>query len=116
MAFSPQRTDEADRTFRKLQGAAMASLRNRQRHKRAKASRDEGHFKQVEKCVRLLFRQSEASWAQRARVRFDRASLRSKVEGVSGVRAESNARCVQALWGYGPEEGEIIIIAITLHP
>src|SRR5258708_27536246 len=54
MAFAPRWTEEADAQYRELQAAALASLLNRQKKKKAKASKAEGLFKQVEKCVRLL--------------------------------------------------------------
>ena len=54
MAFNPLWTEEAAVTYQKLQAAALTSLENRTRKKKAKASKADGLFKQDEKCVRLL--------------------------------------------------------------
>ena len=54
MPFRPRWTEEATTQFEKLQAAASASVTKRSKNKQAKASKAEGLFKQVEKCVRLL--------------------------------------------------------------
>lgn len=47
-------TEEAAAGFSELQSAAATSLKNRKSNQKAKATRAEGLFKQVAKCVRLL--------------------------------------------------------------
>jgi hypothetical protein len=47
MSFKPRWTEEAEGKFRELQAAATASLLNRQKNRKAKATK-------VEECVRLL--------------------------------------------------------------
>jgi len=41
-------------TFHELQAVAQKSLENRQQSRKAKASKQEGLFKQVVKCIELL--------------------------------------------------------------
>ena len=45
---------ESADAFHELQEAALKSLENRQKSKKAKASKQEGLFKQIVKCVELL--------------------------------------------------------------
>ena len=54
MAFRPRWTREATTAFEKLQAKAAASVRSRTQKRKTKASKAEGLFKQLEKCVRLL--------------------------------------------------------------
>ena len=51
MSFLVVWTEDADRDFRALQQAAEASLVNRHKHKKAKASKAVGLFKQVYKSI-----------------------------------------------------------------
>src|SRR5437868_5900822 len=52
--FTARWTEETGAAYSALQAAAAESLQKRQRDKKAKPSKAEGLFKQVEKCVRLL--------------------------------------------------------------
>jgi hypothetical protein len=116
MAFTPRWTEEAASKFRELQAAAAASLQKRQRDRKAKATRAEGLFKQVEKCVRLLhenpkhpslntheFHSIEHPHQKDGKV-FE-AYVQNRTPGV-----------YRLFWCYGPGKGEITLIAITPHP
>jgi len=54
MPFTLVWLEESTDTFHELEAAAQNSLENRQKSKKAKASNQEGLFKQVVKCVELL--------------------------------------------------------------
>ena len=54
MPFALVWLEESADTFDELQEAALKSLENRWKSKKAKASKQEGLFKQVVKCVELL--------------------------------------------------------------
>jgi len=116
MPFTPRWTEEADATFRKLHAAALASLQKRRRNKKVKASKSEGLFKQVEKCVRLLlenpkhpglntheFHSIEHPYVKNGKV-FE-AYVQNRTPGA-----------YRLFWCYGPAKGELTIIAITPHP
>lgn len=116
MAFAPRWTDEAAAMFNELQAAAVASLQNRQKVKKAKASRAEGLFKQVEKCVRLLLHNPKHPGLNTheydsiphpfdARQKVFEAYVHNRTPGA-----------YRLFWCYGPGKGEITIIAITAHP
>ncbi len=116
MAFKPVWTDQAATTFRKCQAAATTSLENRLRKKRAKASKAEGLFKQIEKCVRLLLENPKHPGLHTHA--YD--SIESPYEGNDRVfEAYVQNRSPSAyrlFWCYGPQPGEITIIALTAHP
>lgn len=116
MAFTPRWTDEADAKYREIQAAAVASLHNRRKNKKAKASKTEGLFKQVEKCVRLLlenprhpglnthpYNSIDHPYDPRGKV-FE-AYVQNRTPGA-----------YRLFWCYGPGKREITIIAITPHP
>jgi hypothetical protein len=116
MAFTPRWTEEADATYRELQGAAEASWKQRQKLRKSKASKAEGLFKQVEKCVRLLlenprhpglntheFHSLEHPYDPAGKV-FE-AYVQNRTPGA-----------YRLFWCYGPGKNEITIIAITAHP
>lgn len=116
MPFAPKWTTQADATFRELQAAAATSLRSRAKSKKSKAGKAEGLFKQVEKTVRLLldnpkhpglktheFSSIEHPYVAGAKV-FE-AYVQNRTPGA-----------YRLFWCYGPEKGEITIIAITPHP
>jgi hypothetical protein len=116
MRFSPKWTEEAASTYSELAEAATVSLRNRQKRKKAKASRAEGLFKQVEKCVRLLLEDPKHPGLNTheyhsianphdERGKVFEASVQNKTPGA-----------YRLFWCYGPEKGEITILAITPHP
>lgn len=107
--------DSAD-TFHHLQEAARKSLDNRQKSKKAKASKQEGLFKQIVKCVELLqsnprhpglktheYHSIENPYDRDTKV-FE-AYVQNRTPGACRI-----------FWCYGPRKGEITIIAITPHP
>ena len=116
MAFKPLWTEEAAVTFQKLQAAALTSLENRKRKKNAKASKAEGLFKQVEKCVRLLLENSKHLGLQ--------THAYDSIESPYAPNERVFEACVQnrtpgayrLFCCYGPAQGVITIIAITEHP
>jgi hypothetical protein len=116
MPFTLLWLEESTNTFHELEAAARKSLENRQKSKKAKASKQEGIFKQVVKCVGLLqanprhpglktheYNSIENPYDPDAKV-FE-AYVQNRTPGAYRV-----------FWCYGPEKGEITIIAITPHP
>ena len=116
MPFTPRWTEEADTKFRELQAAAAESLQNRQRDKKAKASKAEGLFKQVEKCVRLLLESPRHPGLNTHE--FHSIEHPYHKDGkVFEAYVQNRTPCAYRLfWCYGPGKGEITIIAITPHP
>ena len=109
-------TPEATEQFEKIHGAASASLEKRSKDRKGKASKAEGLFKQVEKCVRLLLENPRHPGLHTHEYHsienpFD---LREKV--FEAYVQNRTPGAYRLFWCYGPEKGEITIIAITPHP
>jgi hypothetical protein len=103
-------------TFRALQEEAQKSLRNRQKFRKAKASKQEVLFKQVVKCVELL----QANPRHPGLKTLEYNSIENPYDPDTKVfEAYVQNRTPGAyriFWCYGPKKGEITIIAITPHP
>ena len=116
MPFTLVWLEGATDTFRELEAAAQKSLDNRQLSIKSKASRQEGLFKQVVKCVVLL--QENPRHPGLNTHEYD--SIGNPYDSATKVFEA----CVQnrtpgahrIFWCYGPNKGEITIIAITPHP
>lgn len=116
MPFSPRWTEEAAETFERLQADAARSLAARKKSRKAKATKAEGLFKQVEKCIRLLLENPKHPGLQT----HEFSSIEHPYEkGAKVFEAYIQNRTPGAyrlFWCYGPDKGEITIIAITAHP
>ncbi len=111
MAFTPRWTPEAEGKFLQLQAAALASLRNRKKNRNAKATKAEGLFKQVEKCVGLLLQNPRhPSLSTHG---FD--SIQNPYDAGAKVFEASvqngTPGAYRLFWCYGPKKGEITLIA-----
>jgi hypothetical protein len=116
MPFTPRWTEEADTQYRALAVAASASLQSRLKKKRAKASKAEGLFKQVEKCVRLLLENPRHPGLNTHG--YDSIDHPFDDEGKVFEAYVQNRTpgAYRLFWCYGPGKGEITILAITPHP
>ena len=96
--------------------AARKSLENRQRSKKAKASKQEGLFKQVLKCIELL--QDNPRHPGLNTHEYD--SIDNPYDPATKVfEAYVQNRTPSAyrvFWCYGPNKNQVTIIAITPHP
>lgn len=116
MAFTPNWTAEANAKYRELQAAALASLRKRQKNKKAKATKDEGLFKQVEKCVRLLLDNPRYPGLQTHEYDSIPHPYDPTGKVFEAYVQNRTPGAYRLFWCYGPGNGEITIIAITPHP
>ncbi len=116
MTFKPRWTEEAASTFRELQDAAAASLQNRLKNKKAKASKAEGLFKQVEKCVRLLLEKPKHPGLNTHEFDSIENPYDKKAKVFEAYVQNRTPGAYRLFWCYGPAKGEITIIAITPHP
>lgn len=109
-------TVEAAKTFNELKGAASKSRTTREKAKRAKTTRQEGLFKQVVKCLTLLESNPRHPGLQTHEFTSIENPYR-KSEKVWGAYVQHRTPgAYRVFWCYGPNEGEITIIAITPHP
>ena len=109
-------TEEAASAYEALRDAAAAAFEARQRSKRSKATKAEGLFKQVHKCVTQLlsnprhpglhthvFQSLDHPYEKDGKV-FE-AYVQNRTSGA-----------YRLFWCYGPDNQQITILAITPHP
>lgn len=116
MPFAPIWTEEAEAKFRELRVAAEESLRNRLANKKAKASKAEGLFKQVEKCVRLLLDNPKHPGLNTHEYDSLEHPYDKKGKVFEAYVQNRTPGAYRLFWCYGPKKGEITLIAITPHP
>ena len=116
MSFTLVWLDASAGTFHELEAAARKSLRNRQQPGKSKASKQEGLFKQVVKCLELL----QANPRHPGLATHEYESIENPYDPDSKVfEAYVKNRTPGAyriFWCYGPNKGEITVIAIAPHP
>ena len=111
MSFRLRWTPEATKTFSELQGAAERSVRDKK-----KSSKQAGLFKQVAKSIRLLA--SDPRHPGLSTHEYD--SLDHPFDATGKVfeayAQNKTPGAYRVFWCYGPDKGELTIIAITPHP
>lgn len=116
MPFRSRWTEEATKQFEKLQSAASASLTKRSSDKKAKATKAEGLFKQVEKCVRLLLDNPRHPGLQTHEFHSIEHPFEKGGKVFEAHVQNRTPGAYRLFWCYGPGKGEITILAITPHP
>jgi hypothetical protein len=116
MPFRPRWTEEATTQFEKLQAVASASVTKRLKDKKAKASKAEGLFKQVEECVRPLLDNPRHPGLQTHEFHSIAHPYENDGEVFEAYVQNRTPGAYRLFWCYGPEKGGITIIAITPHP
>ncbi len=116
MAFTARWSDEAAGAYDELRSAAEASLRNRSRDKRTKASKAEGLFKQLHKCVTLLIENPRHPGLNTHEFHSIPHPYSRDDKVFEAYVQNRTPGAYRLFWCYGPGKGEITIIAITPHP
>lgn len=114
--FSLRWTPEASAEYSRLREKAAASLRRRTGKQRAKATRDEGLFKQVHKCVSLLIENPRHPGLQTHEFRSLTHPFNPPEKVFEAYVQNRTPGAYRVFWCYGPRAGEITILAITPHP
>ena len=114
--FQLQWTPAAAATYAKLRTQALASLQARAKSRLTKATKNEGLFKQVHKCLTHL----QTNPRHPGLNTHEFHSLENPYEPTGKVfEAYVQNRTPGAyrlFWCYGPATGQITILAITPHP
>jgi hypothetical protein len=116
VSFEPRWTSEAQRTFETLKAQAEQAAATRKKTKKKKSSKQEGLFKQIAKAVQLLLTDPRHPGLQT----HEYDSLPHPYDK-NGKVFEAYAQnrtpgAYRIFWCYGPQPGQITIIAITPHP
>lgn len=116
MAFTAVWTEEAAAQFLEIQTRAEHATKGRSKAKRSKSSKQEGLFKQVTKTIRFLLADPKhPSLNTHAYDSIEHPYDPS--QKVFEAYAQNNTPgAYRIFWCYGPNKGEITIIAITPHP
>ena len=114
--FSLRWTREADRRYQELRDRAEKSLANRKAKKRKKSSKAEGLFKQLHKTLDLL-RQNPRHPGLQTHQYHSLPHPYKKNAKVFEAYVQGKTPGAYRVFGcYGPEDGQITVIAITPHP
>lgn len=116
MAFRPRWTEEAAAQFESLQEAARHANAKRSSARRVKSSKAEGLFKQVEKCVRLLLENPRHPGLSTHEYTSIEHPFEEDGKVFEAYVQNRTPGAYRLFWCYGPESGEITILAITPHP
>jgi hypothetical protein len=114
--FEDKWLPEAEQAYEQLREGAKRSLDKRLRTKGKKSSKAEGLFKQVHKTIELLKSNPRHTGLQ---TREFHSLLHPYSAGEKIFEAGVQHRtpgAYRVFWCYGPESGQITIIAITPHP
>jgi hypothetical protein len=114
--FSLRWSAEAKANYLELKAAAHKARDSRQRDKKTKSSRQEGLFNQVVKTLRHL-----ADNPRHPGLNTHKYSSQDDPSGKGRETFEAYAQnqtpsAYRVFWCYGPNRGEITILAITPHP
>ena len=116
MPFTLVWLEESADTFRKLEVAARRSLDNRQKARKVKASKQEGLFKQIVKCVELLQANPRHPGLNTHEYNSINNPFDPDAKAFEAYFQNLTPGAYRIFWCYGPKQGEITIIAITQHP
>lgn len=117
MPFTLVWTERAGATFESLREAAETAVAKRERGKKgAKASRAEGLFKQVMKCVDLLAVNPRHPGLQTHEYDSIENPYDAKQKVLEAYVQNRTPGAYRLFWCYGPNKGQITVIAITPHP
>lgn len=109
-------TDAAAAEYARLRSLAVAATERRSGKRRAKASRDEGLFKQVHKCVSLLADNPRHPGLRTHEYRSLEHPFDPREKVFEAYAQNRTPGAYRVFWCYGPAGGQITVIAITPHP
>lgn len=109
-------TKIAQETYDELKAKAQASLRARKTSKRKKATKDEGLFKQVHKCITHLVQNPKHSGLHTHAYLSITHPYDSKKKVFEAYAQNKTPGAYRVFWCYGPDKKQITIVAITPHP
>ena len=117
MPFSLAWTDSATAEFERLETAARKASANRLKPPtRLKASKQEGLFKHVAKAIALLQANPRHPGLNTHKYSSLQHPYQADGEVFEACAQNRTPGAYRIFWCYGPDQGEITILAITPHP
>jgi hypothetical protein len=114
--FTLRWTANALATYNELKARAKATLRGRKAKGKKKSSKDEGLFKQVIKTVELLSNNPRHPGLNTHEYDSIPNPFDSNQKVFEAYAQNNTPGAYRVFWCYGPNKGELTIIAITPHP
>ncbi len=114
--FEVKWTEEADQQYRKLRKEADASFSSRQKKGKKKTSKAEGLFKQIHKTLKLLTQNPRHPSLQTHQYYSIEHPYKPEEKVFEAYAQHKTPGAYRVFWCYGPEKGQLTIIAITPHP
>lgn len=109
-------TNAAAETYAELRAKAEASFKARQSSAKAKATKEEGLFKQVHKCVQNLLANPKHPGLQTHEYHSMQHPHDPQGKVFEAYVQNRTPGAYRLFWCYGPKKGQITILAITPHP
>ena len=116
MPFTLVWLEGAADTFHELESAAQKSLENRQKSRKSKASRQEGLFRQIVKCVVLLQESPRHPGLKTHEYHSIENPYDTETKVFEAYVQNPTPGAYRIFWCYGTKKSEITIIAIAPHP
>jgi pyocin large subunit-like protein len=116
MAFSLVWDEQAAKKYKELERIAKKSVENRKKAKKTKASKEEGLFKQVRKCITLLKNDPRHPSLETHECKSLANPHNPKGKVFEAYAQHKTPGAYRVFWCYGPHKDQITIIAITPHP
>ncbi len=116
MAFCLVWDTEAAKKYKESEERAKKSAENRKESGKTKASKAEGLFKQVQKCIRLLRNDPRRPSLETHEFKSLANPYHPKEKVFQAYAQQSTPGAYGVFWCYGPHKDQITIIAITPHP
>jgi hypothetical protein len=109
-------TPRAATTFRELQDAARRIIKSRTAVTKPKSFKPEGLFKQVVKCLTFLETNPRHPGLKTHEFTSIEHPYRKGEKVFEAYVQHKTPGAYRLFWCYGPDQGEITVIAITPHP
>lgn len=109
-------TEESQKKYKKLEGAARSALASRTSKKRSKSSKAEGLFKQVFKTLKLLQKNPRHPGLQTHEYSGLAHPWSPDGKVFEAYVQHSTPNAYRIFWCYGPKRKQITVVAITPHP
>ncbi|MCE5278825.1 MAG: hypothetical protein ABFD92_10870 [Planctomycetaceae bacterium] len=109
-------TPQALSQFNALQDQAQKVVRSRRKSGRGKSSKQEGLFKQVVKTLQLLASNPRHPGLATHAYECLSHPYRAGDKVFEAYAQNRTSGAYRIFWCYGPDKGQITIIAITPHP
>ncbi len=116
MSFSLRQTKEARNTLSQLRAEAEQAQKTRIAQGRTKASKQEGLYKQVTKALKLLSTNPRHPSLETHEFNSIDNPYDPTPEVFEAYAQQNTPGAYRIFWCYGPQKGEITILAITPHP